>query len=66
MAQEESHFKLWQRKEKHREICHHSACSLDLMHIVSLSDGSVKERERESYLRPYREQVLSKGWVVWW
>ncbi|XP_028452383.1 uncharacterized protein LOC114567547 [Perca flavescens] len=34
MAQEESHFKLWQRKQTHRQMCHHSACSLDLMHNV--------------------------------
>lgn len=35
---------LAEKKEKLRQICQHSACSLDLMHIVSLSDGAVKER----------------------
>lgn len=41
---------LAEREEKRRRICRHSACSLDLVHIVTLSDGPVKEREREREL----------------
>lgn len=44
-SQKKSHFKPpAEKRRERRQICRHSACSLDLVHILSLSDGPMKKR----------------------